>query len=58
MKIWDVPTLWELARELPVISVSLEGLGELDRVAWYGSDKHAGRLTVRHFIEHANPDIA
>jgi len=53
MKIWDVPKLWELARELPMLSVEIETLGELDRVAWYGADQHAGRLTVRQVVEHA-----
>jgi hypothetical protein len=38
---------------LPVVSVSIEALQELDRVSWYGGDKHAGRLTVRQFVAHA-----
>ena len=53
LKIWDVPTLWELARDLPVVSVSIEELQELDRVSWYGKDGHSGRLTVRQFVAHA-----
>jgi hypothetical protein len=52
MKIWDVPALWELARDLPVEEVELEALGELDRVAWYGPDHHDGRLTVRQVTRH------
>ena len=53
LKIWDVPTLWELARDLPVVSVSIEELQELDRVSWYGTDGPSGRLTVRQFVAHA-----
>lgn len=53
LKIWDVPTLWELAKDLPVVSIDIESLGELDRVAWYGADQHSGRLTVRQFVMHA-----
>lgn len=53
LKIWDVPTLWEQARDLPVVSVSIEDLQELDRVSWYGKDEHSGRLTVRQFVAHA-----
>ena len=53
MKIWDVPTLWKEAENLPVFSVVIDNLEELDRVAWYGSDEHSGRLTVRQVINHA-----
>jgi len=53
MKIWDVPALWERAKDLPTISVSIEELDELDRVAWYGADRHSGRLTVRQCVAHA-----
>ncbi|MFA6287113.1 MAG: hypothetical protein WC661_06965 [Opitutaceae bacterium] len=53
LKIWDVPTLWELAKDIPVLSVRIDTLGELDRVAWYGADQHSGRLTVRQFVDHA-----
>lgn len=53
LRIWDVPRLWELAKDLPVISVRIEALGELDRVAWYGADQHGGRLTVRQVVNHA-----
>ena len=53
LKIWDVPTLWELAEDLPVISVNIETLDELDRVAWYGADQHSGRLTVKQFVSHS-----
>lgn len=50
--VWDVPTLWELARDLPIQMVDVEPLGELDRVAWYGPKEHSGRLTVRQVADH------
>ncbi|PTY06738.1 chromosome partitioning protein ParB [Verrucomicrobia bacterium LW23] len=52
MRIWDVPTLWRMAEDLPTEVVALADLADIDRVAWYGGDKHHGRLTVRQFAQH------
>ncbi len=51
LEAWDVHRLIELARGLPVSSVPLSQIDEVDTVYWYDGDLH--RPTVRSVIEHA-----
>jgi ATP sulfurylase len=47
---WDVDKLVQLAKNLPVISVSLEDIAELDEPFWYqGTDS---KPTCRSVVEH------
>jgi len=52
LRYWYIDDLIEASRELPTIQVNIEELGELDRVAWYGENRHQGRLTVRQVADH------
>jgi hypothetical protein len=48
---WDVERLIELARDLPVRSIAVESVNELDTEYWFeGSDAVP---TVRNVVEHA-----
>jgi ParB-like chromosome segregation protein Spo0J len=53
LRIWEVPRLWELARDLPVKKVPLSSLTDLERVGWHGQERHWGRLTCREVADHA-----
>lgn len=52
LRYWYIDRLIALSADLPVIQVNIHDLGELDRVAWYGSSAHQGRLTVRQAVDH------
>lgn len=48
---WDVDRLIELARELPVHTIAVESITEIDSEYWFkGSD---AAPTVRNVVEHA-----
>jgi hypothetical protein len=53
LRIWEVERLWELARSLPVRSVPVSRITDLDRVGWHGQATNYGRLTLREVAEHA-----
>ena len=46
---WDVHRLLELARGLPVVSVSIDEVGEIDSTYWFDDDN---RPTVRAIVDH------
>jgi hypothetical protein len=47
---WDVRRLVRLSRDLPVQTVALGRIAELDKVHWYGHD--GASPTVRSVVEH------
>lgn len=46
---WQVARLWDLARDLPIVEVSLDTLAEADRNPWFGDSMPP---TVRHVVSH------
>jgi hypothetical protein len=52
-RIWHLEEVWEHAKRLVVFQKPLAELNSLDEVAWYGSEYHFGRLTVREVAEHS-----
>lgn len=51
MDAWDVDRLIELSRNLPIIEVHVDEIGEIDSVYWF--DDNARRPTVRRVVDHA-----
>ena len=47
---WDVARLIELSRDLPVVEVPVDSLGEIDSNSWFGDG--FGEPTVRRVVEH------
>ncbi|MHB8430586.1 MAG: hypothetical protein ACYDDZ_08685 [Acidimicrobiales bacterium] len=50
MDAWDVDRLVELSRDLPVVEVPVESIGEVDSNYWFGGE--FGEPTVRNMVEH------
>lgn len=48
---WDVDRLVELSQDLPVETVDLSEIQEIDSVYWFGGDEDPA--TVRKVVEHA-----
>lgn len=48
-RIWYTERLWELAKELPVKSVPIDGISAFDEVTWFGN----AEPTCRRVAEHA-----
>jgi hypothetical protein len=46
--IWDVERIWALAAELPVTTVSLTAILEIDKDCWFGSDAPTIRAVADH----------
>ena len=51
-RIWHLDCVLQLARHLPVFQKQLVDMTALDDVAWFGTEYHYGRLTVREIAEH------
>ncbi|MEZ9511894.1 hypothetical protein AB4304_05160 [Vibrio breoganii] len=49
--IWDVIKLVEMAQAMPVITVPLDAIQELDEAFWY--DLGGAKPTCRNIVEHA-----
>jgi hypothetical protein len=49
---WRMPTLWAAAAGRPVITVSIDSLGLLDSVVWFGGPQSV-EPTVRRIAERA-----
>ena len=47
--VWNVYKLWDMAKDLPIVSVEINSIKELDGDCWFGETK---KPTVRHIAEH------
>lgn len=56
--VWYTERLWELARNLPVVTIELESLKHLDGVCWFDDDfPPTLRNVVEHFVRMEQVDL-
>jgi hypothetical protein len=53
---WEIERLISLSRGLPVLTVAVDSIGEVDTVYWF--DASTGAPTVRAVVEHARRMLA
>jgi hypothetical protein len=49
---WDVEKLWELAKNLPVHTIKLDAIKELDQDCWFTGSRNTPVPTIRNVALH------